>query len=344
MNTSPQKTPRRSGSLYVFALMIGVGLILTLKLGLGVNEGWTKSATDPENHQSIRFTIAKGTTGKQVAKDLKAQGLVSSEWAFYNYLKENKWGDKIQFGTFELSPAMTPEVIVKVITSENGQALFTIPEGWTIDQIDARLVSWGLTTSGEFKACTETCDFSDYTFLEGASGLEGYLFPDSFFIDPGSFEVKGFIRQLLNNFEAKALTAENQKILSESGRTLNEVVIMGSIVEREGLLDEDLSIISGILWKRYDSGWRLDADATLIYVTGKTTISGADLELDSPYNTRKVKGLPPTPIGNPGLASLSAALHPQTTNYWFYLNDSITGKAHFATTTEEHAANKQEWL
>jgi UPF0755 protein len=249
--------------------------------------------------------------------------------------------------------------IVNNITSGKGQMALTIPEGWTTQNIDDELVNMRLTTSGEFEL--KVSEFlvdsvlsewvsTDYPWLTPTDNidatpesLEGYLFPDTYYIDPSTFTCDGLIPRLLDTFESKFLTQENLEKITASGRSLNDIVIMASIVEREALLDEDRPIIAGILWKRLDNDWALGADATLAYIMGGE-LTAEDLSYDSHYNTRLYKGLPPTAISNPGLASLEAALNPEASDYWFYLNDQETGQAHYGTTLEEHNQNIQEWL
>jgi UPF0755 protein len=119
---------------------------------------------------------------------------------------------------------------------------------------------------------------------------------------------------------------------------------MASIIEREVLSLKDKKIVSGLLWKRYSSGWLIDADAALLYLKNDNIITRADLDSDSPYNIRKFKGLPPTPIANPGLASIEAALNPTDSAYWFYLTTLDTGEVIYARTNDEHNQNKFKYL
>ena len=309
------------------------------------NADWVVTAPTPDNEQTAIFEVEKGENGKAVAKNLKADGLIDSYWKFYGYLKENDLGQTIQAGRFVLNYSMAPADILNALTSGAGQVAITIPEGFTLDQIDDRITATGLTTDNAFKTCAETCSLvENRDFLKKASSVEGYLFPDTFFVDPSSYSDRGFLNRLLDNFEIKFLTSENQTTLAQSSRTLDEIVIMASIVEREAFLDEDYPVIAGILWKRLDNDWPLDADATLLYVLDSPSDLQSNLNLDSPYNSRKNRGLPPTAISNPGLTALQAALYPESSSYWFYLNDQETGKAHFAITNDEHNANKAKWL
>ncbi len=334
---------------YLLITLVAALLVWGFKNVVAGDDDWLKIAMEPGSTETVIFDIERGESGRTIAKHLAREELVPGQWSLYWYLKRNDLGGNFKAGRFVLKRSMTPGEILDTLTSGGGTHAITIPEGWTIDQIDARLTEIDFLKPGEFEAyvknpTTLTTLTADFPFLKNASSLEGYLFPDTFFEDPLSFSMEKFTRRLLNNFEKKVMGKENEAALKKSGQTLDEVIIMASIVEREALLDEDYPIVAGILWKRLDNKWALEADATLLYVLEDRDELAKNLDLDSPYNTRKVRGLPPTAIGNPGLKAIDAALNPESSPYWFYLNDSETGKAHYAATNDEHNANKRKWL
>jgi UPF0755 protein len=330
-------------SHYVFIVFIAMALIFGFK-NVG-DENWINNPIDASDESAMIFDITTGESGKTIAKNLKTEGLIDSNRNFYSYLKDNDLGNQLQAGRFVLNKGMSPLEIIEALTSGAGQVAITIPEGFTLEQIDDRIANIGLAPDNQFANCMLTCSLSvKWNFLAPASSLEGYLFPDTFFVDPASFTSEGFAHRLLGNFETKVLTPENELPIAASGRTLDEIIIMASIVEREAFLDEDYPVIAGILWKRLDNGWALEADATLLYVLDDADDLVKNLNLDSPYNTRLVRGLPPTAISNPGLTAIQAAIYPEDSSYWFYLNDQDTGKAHFAETNEQHNVNKAKWL
>lgn len=330
---------------YLFILLVTATVLITLRQTRSGDADWLITSPTLDNSQTVIFEVAPGENGKTVAKNLKKEGLIGSYWKFYGVLKKNDLGNTIQAGRFVLNRSMSPADIINALTSGAGQVAITIPEGFTLKQIDDRLANAGLSPDDQFLNCTKTCPLADHwDFLKDASSIEGYLFPDTFFVDPASHTSEGFLHRFLDNFNIKFLTPENRAAIEASGRTLDDIVIMASIVEREAFLDEDYPVIAGILWKRLDNGWPLDADATLLYVLDSPSDLAANLDLDSPYNSRKNRGLPPTAISNPGLTALQAALYPEDSPYWFYLNDSETGKTHFAATNDEHNANKAKWL
>lgn len=299
-------------------------------------------AVDSSSSQKIVFSIEKGSNAKQIASDLENEDLVVSDSSFAKTVESEDLDQKLRYGSFVLSPSMTLREVVTVLTTEGtGELALTVPEGWTIEDIDNKLTELDLIEAGAFKDCTVSCDFS-YSFLSEDQSLEGYLFPDTYFLDSANFNVEGLINQMLQNFDTR-WTDEMQSTLDASGRSLADVVNVASMVEKEVRTEDDLPIVAGIIWKRLDNDWMLGIDATLLYKDEDHSLTSEDLATESPYNTRLATGLPPTPICNPGLASLEAALSPETSDYWFYLTDS-EGAVHYAATNEEHEQNKAKHL
>jgi UPF0755 protein len=204
----------------------------------------------------------------------------------------------------------------------------TIPEGFTVKKISA------LFDTNEFQ------NFDRNIFEKNAQ--EGYLFPDTYFVHVNA-TATSTIRMLRDNFIRKIFYLMPE--IEESGHSLDEIIIMASILESEANTKEDREIVSGILWKRLEKGMPLQVDSSFIYVNGKTTkdLTLEDLKIKSPYNTYLYKGLPPTPISNPGIESIQAAIHPKETSYLFFLTGT-DGKMYYAKTFEEHVRNKQKFL
>lgn len=282
-------------------------------------------------------TIKTGASLSQVAEELEEKDIINSKTFFSLYVRMFGGEGKIRAGVYEIQKGENYGEILEVLTSgKSKQVKVTIPEGYTIRQIDTLLAEKGFIQKGEFEKCAkETCK---------EKNLEGFLFPDTYFLDYGSFSVESLTDLLLNTFDKKVSQDLHDDIV-KSGRTIQEIIIMASILEKEVRHEEDLKIVSGILWKRYDAKWGLDVDATLLYdrENSDREISNEDLQSDSPYNTRKWRGLPPTPIGNPGLKTVQAALHPEKSDYWFYLSKS-DGTMVYAKTNEEHNQNKIKFL
>ena len=177
------------------------------------------------------------------------------------------------------------------------------------------------------------------TLPKGAS-LEGYLFPDTYYFAKEATP-EGIIKKILNNTEAR-LTDDLRTAIKDQKKSQFEIMTMASIVEAEVRVARERPIVSGIFWKRLAEGIRLQSDATLDYILGTEAVKHSleETRIDSPYNTYAKDGLPPGPIGNPGLSSIKAAIFPEQTEYFYFLNDAQTGETVFSKTFEEHVANK----
>ncbi len=204
----------------------------------------------------------------------------------------------------------------------------TIPEGWNVYEIGEHLEK-------------NLKSFDKNSFVELAKEWEGYLFPDTYFI-ADTARPKTVINLMRANFEEQLKTIE---AIATSTRSVDEIITMASILEGEANTTESRKIVAGILWKRITAGMPLQVDATFKYINGKGTfeLTYDDLKIDNLYNTYKYKGLPPGPIGNPGLDAINAALHPKTTRYLYFMTGK-DGKMYYGRTFEEHKRNKTLYL
>ncbi|MFH1218358.1 MAG: endolytic transglycosylase MltG [Candidatus Peregrinibacteria bacterium] len=321
-------------------------IVSVVVLLVGIFVGWYFNAVNVplnrESDETISFLVKKGSVASEIGAGLEDAGLIRSDLAFSLYVRFNGLAQDVIAGRFLLSPGMSIGEIAEVITDPaQAEFVITVQEGLRVLDIEKKLVDLELVKEGEFVEGVKNFDgWEFYWFLEEGMSLEGYLFPDTYFLDPVEFEPHDLIYLMLDNFEGKI-----EEFRGDFGdRTLAEIVNMASIIETEVVGEEDRKIVSGILWKRLDADWALGADATLLYITEDRVISAKDLEIDSLYNTRKNKGLPPTPIGNPGLSSLKAAIFPEESEYWFYLTTLDTGEVVYAKTNEEHNENKRKYL
>lgn len=340
---------RRNGRKYILIAIILVGIALTwVKFDYDLA---TNTAFDETNTETKPFFIKSGDAGKTIAKNLKEEGLINNETYFYWYLRLNDYIPNILAGRFVLSPSMTYEQIAQtIVDAKQAQFVITVQEGLRIKDIDAKLAEMDLINKGEFTQATQNYNNkTDYPFLSTAlisqpqNPLEGYLYPDTYFLDPINFSNEDLIEKMLDNFASK--TKELRQQASDEGKNFHDIVNMASILEREVHTNKDLPIVAGLLWKRLNTaGWTLGADATLLYLKDDNKITSADLMADSPYNTRKNGGLPPSPICNPSVKSISAALNPQSSDYWFYLTTLDTGEVIYARTNEEHNNNRARHL
>ena len=328
-------------------LLIFVVLIV---LAFGWYNWSLRAMSDDASRVSVE--IPSGASTDAIAGMLEEKQLIRSPLAFKLHARKSGKAGTMQAGTFVLMRTMSTPEIVEVLTgAEMQEVSVTIPEGYTVKDIDALLVEKGLIQEGELIDCASSCDFPTFDFLPSAEGLaerggkiEGYLYPDTYFVDSSNFVPKFFIERLLGTFRLRVIEGLASEIAS-SNRSLHEIVTMASLIEEETRTNDERPMVSGILWKRFDEGMGLGVDAAVRYILNKPTaaITTADLNTDSAYNLRKFRGLPPGPIANPSLASIKAALNPETSPYWYYLHGT-DGVIRYAVTNEEHNINKYKYI
>lgn len=309
---------------------------------------------DPSDSTNVSFSIKKGDTVNKIAKNLYEKKLILDAQTFSSYIQKESLDRKVATGRFFLNPSKTiPEIAAIITDFTKSQAILTVQEGSTILDIDKKLVDLSLIQAGDFNLAAKNYlndkIYQKYPFLDKTKieqepyQLEGYLFPDTYFLDPNNFKNEDLIQMMLDNFKKKALPELN-KALTSGNRNLHDTLTMASIIEKEARTTKDLPIISGILWKRLDKGWQIGADATLLYLKAENSINYNDLKQDSPYNTRKKVGLPPGPICNPGLKSIEAAVNPKESPYFYYLTKPGSGEVVYAVSNDEQNQNKAKYL
>ena len=221
---------------------------------------------------------------------------------------------------------------------------FTVVEGWRIREIDAALVQAGLAHVGEYTAAADDPSRFHADFPLPTDTLEGYLFPETYMVDPRTFTVDGLIQRQLDLLDTRFVSRHSPQELDHRG--LPAIIIMASMLEREEPEPANRPLVAGILWKRLDAGWNLGVDATSRYPLETWSDRVAFLahlrDPKDPYNTRLRPGLPPTAIGNPSRSSLEAALSPQDSAYWYYLHDA-SHAIHPGRTVAEHEANRRKY-
>ena len=293
---------------------------------------------------SEKITITSGATVDQLADELQQRHLIRSAWAFRYIVRSQQADFKIYVGDYLLAPLMSPDEMIKILLNSSlslAANRVTIPEGFTTEQIIDLLVQKGIGSKAEFtKVITE--DTFPYPFLKdtpkGIHRLEGYLFPNTYYIDK-KITPHAMIDLLLQQF-AKELTPEVQKQLDTIKLSVPQWVTVGSLVEKEAVKESDRPLIASVIMNRLKINQQLQIDATIQFLlsTPKAKLYDKDLLIPSPYNTYLHRGLPPGPIANPGHASLQAALYPAQTDFLYYVAKK-DGYHVFAKTYAEHLKN-----
>lgn len=311
----------------------------------------------PVDRSDVRtvFTIEKGASTSQIAADLEAQHLIRSAFGFKVYVKLQGVAGSLKAGSYVIESSMgTPVIVDAIAGGKQSEEIITIPEGFTLGDIDAVIARKGIAASGSLLQCAATCDFSSFTFLpsyaQASAGLrpggkiEGYLYPDTYYVTVGDFVPKFFLERLLTTFKHRVVE-DLAADIKASKRPLADIVTMASLIEAETRNADERPTVAGILWKRLDANMGLGVDAAVRYGIDKPTgpLTESDLRSNTPYNLRKFRGLPPTPIASPSLTSIRAALHPKVSPYFYYLHDA-EGTIHYAVTNDEQNANRAEYL
>ena len=278
------------------------------------------------------ITIEEGETLSKVANQLKEQGVVRSSLWLRNLIILFNGEKGVLAGDYFFDKKENVFSIARRVTNGDFDLSLievVIPEGATSYEIGRIL-----------EAKSDSFDREEFMVL--VDGREGYLFPDTYLFLP-NVKAKEVARELNNNFIKKI--AEIDEEIRNSGIPIDEIIKMASILEKEARTTETRRIISGILWERLRIDMPLQVDAVFVYANGKNsfTLTTADLRDDHPYNTYTNKGLPPTPISNPGLDSIRAAIDPIESDYLFFLSD-MSGNMHYSSTFKEHVRKKKIYL
>lgn len=350
---------------HVRALMLGVAMIaLVVACGgyVALSELRAPAAAEGD---PVEFIVEPGESTADIATRLRSEDLIRQPALFTLMARVQGLDDKLQAGRYVLSPTMTmSQIMIALQSSRIAESQVTLREGLRLEEIAAALEEAGVVGADAFLEAARDGDrFRDAYFLlsslpEGAS-LEGYLFPDTYRL-PQRAEPDEVIRTMLDRFAEQYATIERS--VQVPNVNVHQIVTMASIVQRESTLVDEMPLVAGVFWNRLKpenapivGGGTLGADATVQYAAGFSEAEGtwwrrnltqADLQVDSPYNTRSRPGLPPGPIAAPGLEALGAAAQPDDeSGYLFFVADCARDGTHnFAASFEEFQLYEAEWL
>jgi UPF0755 protein len=301
----------------------------------------------PGSRDIIKYIAESGKGDEDIAWDLEKIGIIKNRYFFEAYVVLSFQHSKLQAGKYAFSPGMSVhEIVKKFVKGDIIKAKITIIEGWDVNDIAKYFEEKEICSKDDFINSIYQNYRDEFNFLSelpGSVSLEGYLFPDTYEISEGELP-NNILRNILANFEKKITPELKEEILSQK-KSVFEIITMASIIEKEVRKMEDKKIVSGLLWKRLETGMPLQVDATVNYITGKNHRSAliADTRIDSPYNTYKYKGLPLGPISNPGMDSILAAIYPTESKYWYYLS-AVNGKTIFSETLQKHNIARIKYL
>ena len=337
---------------------------LALILAIGVTAGrmlWV-CASDVlafgREDQVVTITIYESDTMDDIIEKLYSNGLIRYRSLFQLYASISDAEEDIQPGIYDLNTRYDYHALVNSMSPSSSRSVvqLTIPEGYTCRQIFDLLEENRVCTAVDIGAYASDGELDDYWFLENVERgseycLEGFLFPDTYQFYKNSTPREA-LEKMLDNFEVRfneEMRAQIETLnanVTGGGYTVREVVVVASLIEREAAAPSEAAAIAGVIYNRLfrwgDTPAYLNIDAALVYAQGGDNQT-IDTTLDSPYNTYTHVGLTPTPIANPGLSSLEAALNPETHDYYYYVLNPSTGMHQFSTTYEEHEAYRAQF-
>ncbi len=297
----------------------------------------------PGDTDVFEIEVVPGATARGLTPVLEEKGLVSSALSWRWFLRSTDAGC-LKAGRHDVSRSMSMRALLDDLCGPPmpEDVPFTVVEGWRIADIDAALVAQGWIVAGAYAQVATTKSVPSPFPVTGPT-YEGYLFPETYRVVPKGFDPADLVARQLTTFQERFAGPRADAL---GARSLHDVVVMASMLEREEPRPDQRAIVAGILYKRLDNGWKLGVDATSRYLltdwNDRKLFLAQLRDPADPYNTRLRGGLPPTAIGNPGTASLEAAIAPVESPYWYYLHDS-TGTFHGGRDGAEHEANRKRW-
>jgi UPF0755 protein len=329
----------------VFAIVATL-VVLAVAVGGAFLYGRTQLDPPASNAKApVTITVHDGESVDALVNDLAGHGLIRSAFWFGWYAHLQGLASRLVAGHFVLDDAMSASYIVQRLESppQIGTRRVLLTEGLSATQMAARIAASGLNiTAAQYLAEVRSGSFTE-PFLAGrpsGASLEGFLFPDTYAI-PDNASAHDVVQMQLADFANKAMPV----LAGVGSQQLYAAVTVASMTEREAKFDTDRPLVAGVIDNRLAAGQRLQVDSTVLYGLGLTSggLTAQQLATDTPYNTYLHAGLPPTPISNPGVASLGAAAHPASTPDYFYISD-CSGHNHYSVTEQQHEQQIAQYL
>jgi UPF0755 protein len=337
---------RQGGRTGVIFGIVGICIVLGVVAGGSLLYGRTQLEPPASTAGSpVTITVRSGEPLDTLVQDLAGHGLIRSSFWFGWYARLQGLGSKLVSGNFVLTDGMSASYIVQRLEAppQVGTRPVLLTEGLTAAQMATRIAAAGVgVTAAQYTAEVQHGSFTE-PFLAGrpaGASLEGFLFPDTYDI-PANATAHDIVQMQLADFARKAMPL----LTGLSPAQLYAAVTVASITEREAEFAEDRLLVAGVVDNRLAAGIRLQLDSTVIYGLGIPggALTAQQLATDTPYNTYLHAGLPPTPIANPGVSSLTAAVHPASTPFLFFISD-CSGHNHYSITAQVHQQQIHQYL
>ena len=336
-STLPPLITSRKIIIIIFLLLV---FFMAMAGGWFASYYWTSAPKQSE--ASAVVLIPPGSSVKDIAGILARAGLINDDFRFLVLAKISGLAPKLPAGEFSLPTGVRPITVLQQLAIATPVLhSFTVPEGWNISEIASFLNQNGFCPGDEFERLSRDTEFIDSLGLGGMKTLEGYLFPDTYFISRDDFDAARIIRVLISRFKNVW-----QDLAHDLPASMNrhEVVILASMIEKETGAAEERARIAGVFLNRLDLGMRLQSDPTVIYgIDGFTgSLTRKDLQTASSYNTYTLAGLPAGPICSPGRDALLAVLHPEKHEYLYFVSRN-DGTHEFSKNLREHNRAVQKY-
>lgn len=338
-----EEKKKKKGSIGVI-ILIAILLIIFFGVAAGIVKFRQFTSFEVNNAESkgedqveISVTVDDGDTVRDIASKLQNSGVIDSSLQFLYLCRREGEGSDFQPGTYSFNNYMDFNEICEILKSgrlDDEQITVTIKEGAWITEIASQLADAGLVSEEEFM---EACNSRDYNYdfiadiPDRENLLEGYLFPDTYYFST-DMTAHDIVDKMLARFN-EVFDVSLKGAAQTHGLTVDEAVIVASLIESEARYPEDRGKISSVIYNRLDAGMKLQMDASVLYALGekKDRVLYSDLEVEEEHNTYYVDGLPIGPIGNPGKDCLEAAVNPDETDYLYYVVDNAETGEHYFT-------------
>lgn len=319
-----KKSKKKGKSNRFITIILTFGILCMLSLAtVFVYLGQVGKPMDPSNVETMSVQIPTGTGTNGIAQILEENGLIRNTTVFRLESKTKGYDGKYKAGEYLLSKSMSMlELMEKIVAGNVNTVRFTIPEGYTLKKISEKLSAEGLINEELFMQEIQSGEYN-YEFLkhapQGELRLEGYLYPETYDVYTTASE-KDIIDRMLLQFD-KVFKPEYYDRAKELNLNINELITIASIIQGEAVKEDEMNLISSVIYNRLNIGMPLQVDATVQYALQERTnrVSTENTKIDSPYNTYQNKGLPPGPICSPSIKAIEAALYPAETNYIYFV-------------------------
>lgn len=320
-------------------LPILIALVLAVAVGGYWYLNYSNDNASLATGEKVSFTVENGMTTTDIANMLHKKHLVNTPESFRMAAKIKRLDSVLQAGEYQIVAGMSNKDIVEILAKGKVRfESFTVPEGFTINQIAERIEQEHLGSAATFKEAAK--NYTPYPYMETNNPdviykAEGFAYPSTYYLTKGTSE-KDILTMMCKEFN-KRLTVQIQDDIKATGMSIRDVVNLAAMVEKEAVFKDELSLIAGVFLKRLSIYMPIQSDTTIQYILGrqKEEVTIADTKLNSPYNTYQNAGLPPGPIANPSMAAIEAVIHPTNTEFLFFVADK-DGHHRFTKTYQEH--------